>query len=175
MNTVIILSDSHGLTNELIAIKERHKDEADLMVHCGDSELPFSSKEMKGFTKVRGNCDYDHDYNELERFSVGELHFLVTHGHLYHVKTTLKPLSYKAEEASAEVALFGHSHIAGAEKIKGCLFINPGSIRLPRGRKEKTYVRLTWDQTKQFKVEFLDVKTGTTINNMTYVDTFEER
>ena len=32
--------------------------------------------------------------------------------------------------------------ILGAEMIDGILFINPGSIRYPRGRKERTYVIL---------------------------------
>jgi hypothetical protein len=51
-------------------------------------------------------------------------------------------LKYKAQEVKADIVCFGHSHVLGAEVIDGTLFINPGSIRLPRERTEKTYVIL---------------------------------
>ena len=40
-------------------------------------------------------------------------------------------------KVGAQVACFGHSHVLGAELIDGVLFINPGSILLPRQRVEK--------------------------------------
>lgn len=36
---VLIISDSHGLEEELQTIAKRHEAEVDLMIHCGDSEL----------------------------------------------------------------------------------------------------------------------------------------
>ena len=51
-------------------------------------------------------------------------------------------LKYKAQEVNADIVCFGHSHVLGAEVIEGTLFLNPGSIRLPRERLEKTYVIL---------------------------------
>lgn len=35
---ILICSDSHGLTDELIELKKRHGD-MDYYIHCGDSEL----------------------------------------------------------------------------------------------------------------------------------------
>ncbi|TXK90073.1 metallophosphoesterase family protein, partial [Parageobacillus sp. SY1] len=46
---VLIVSDSHGLTNELEEIVARHHHEANALIHCGDSVLPFDQKEIARF------------------------------------------------------------------------------------------------------------------------------
>ena len=69
----------------------------------------------------------------------------VTHGHLYNVKSTLMPLSYRAQEVNASIVCFGHSHLLGAEKIGNTLFLNPGSLTVPRGRKEKSFIVVELD------------------------------
>ncbi|MBU8770171.1 metallophosphoesterase [Cytobacillus oceanisediminis] len=138
---VLIVSDSHGLTSELSQIREMHPD-MDLMIHCGDSELQADHDSLRGYAAVRGNCDFEAAFPEDRVEEAGGLRFFVTHGHRYSVKSTLMNLSYKAREMEADIVCFGHSHGLGAEMSDGILFINPGSIRLPRGRKEKTYVIL---------------------------------
>ncbi len=144
---ILILSDSHGLTDELVSIKERHQDCA-IMIHCGDSELEPNHPAMKGFTAVRGNCDFYGGYSEEIMSLADGLKVLTVHGHLHSVKSSLMNLSYRAREKSANIVCFGHSHQLGAEIIDDILFINPGSISMPRGRVEKTYVILTIDQTE---------------------------
>ncbi|MEH7379745.1 metallophosphoesterase [Bacillus sp. JJ1533] len=139
---VLIISDSHGLTNELLEIKERHKNDVEFMLHLGDSELSSQSEEMSGFSAVRGNCDFDSNYPNDMVVLLNGIKVYLTHGHLYNVKMTLMNLKYRAQEVGASIACFGHSHIAGAEMVEDILFINPGSFRLPRMRKEKTYVIL---------------------------------
>ncbi|CDQ18221.1 hypothetical protein SAMN05192559_10231 [Halobacillus karajensis] len=156
MPKILIVSDTHGLKKEVNAIKERHAD-VDAMIHCGDSELSFDSNELEGFYYAKGNCDFEREMQEEQILQVGELTFIVTHGHLYQVKMTLIPLSYRAEEVGAQVACFGHSHIAGAEKVGDTLFINPGSARLPRDRKEPTYAILEWDSLKQVRLQFYHI------------------
>ncbi|AND41698.1 MULTISPECIES: metallophosphoesterase [Cytobacillus] len=138
---VLIVSDSHGLTSELSQIREMHPD-MDLMIHCGDSELQADHDSLRGYAAVRGNCDFEAAFPEDRVEEAGGLRFFVTHGHRYSVKSTLMNLSYKAREMEADIVCFGHSHGLGAEMSDGILFINPGSIWLPRGRKEKTYVIL---------------------------------
>ena len=59
MSKVLVVSDSHGLTKELEVIRERHLNDVDLMIHCGDSELMPDEKVMNGYLTVRGNCDFD--------------------------------------------------------------------------------------------------------------------
>ncbi|MFE4426067.1 metallophosphoesterase family protein [Peribacillus butanolivorans] len=139
---VLIMSDSHGLTHEISMITDRHKEEVATMIHCGDSELESKDPLMKDFLAVRGNCDYDATYPDDAVDDIGGKRFFLTHGHLYNIKMTLMNLSYKSEEIGADIICFGHSHAAGSELIDGKLFINPGSIRQPRGRKEKTYAIL---------------------------------
>ncbi|GAB2552386.1 metallophosphoesterase family protein [Gracilibacillus alcaliphilus] len=143
MPKVLILSDSHGWTEEVIKIKDRHQHEVDAMIHCGDSELTHDSEELSGFQAVQGNMDFDAKLLEDIDFSVGPLHFFVTHGHLYNIKLSLMSVAYRGEEVGANVICFGHSHVAGAEKMDDQLFINPGSIRQPRSAHPGSYALLS--------------------------------
>lgn len=154
---VLIMSDSHGLTHEISIIKERHQHEVVTMIHCGDSELEKNDSNMAGMIAVRGNCDHDSAYPNTVVEEFAGKRFLITHGHLYNVKMTLFNLSLKAEEEEANIICFGHSHAAGSEFIDGKLYINPGSIHQPRGRKEKTYAILDILQ-DQVYVTFYDVQ-----------------
>jgi uncharacterized protein len=143
---VIVVSDSHGSTETLTEIAERYQNEVDVMFHCGDSELSKEHPAISPFITVRGNCDFETSFpNELIH-SINGCKFLVTHGHLYQIKTTLMKLYYQAEEQGAHIVLFGHSHQLGVEKIGNHIFLNPGSIFLPRGRKERTYALIEGDQ-----------------------------
>lgn len=165
MTNVLIVSDSHGLTKELKQIKERHNTK--FMIHCGDSELDFDAQAMEGYLKVSGNCDFDSRYPVEQLIEINGITIFITHGHLYRVKANLMTLSYRAEEKNARIVCFGHTHIAGAEKIGDQLFINPGSIRLPRNRREKTYAILNWDEGTQFNVHFYTVD-GKPVNELNY-------
>jgi len=138
---VLITSDSHGLKDELILLKEQHKD-VDYFIHCGDSELSFNDKAISGFHVVRGNCDFDSNFPNDLIVEAGSDRIFVTHGHLYSVKSTLSKLYYKALENHANIVCFGHSHILGFEMIEGILFINPSSLLMPRSRRERTYIIL---------------------------------
>jgi uncharacterized protein len=139
---VLIVSDSHGLTSELEKLTMKHNGEVDLFIHCGDSELEANHPAIKNFIIVRGNCDIDTRIPEENLKDFGGHKIFITHGHRYSVKNSLMKLSYRASEVSADIVCFGHSHQLGAEMVKSTLFINPGSIRLPRGRVERTYVIL---------------------------------
>src|SRR5699024_12836321 len=92
MNKILILSDNHGLKDELVEIKKRH--EVDHFIHCGDSELDVDAPELKGFLKVAGNCDDDVRFPEQQTTEVGDLCILIIHGHLHSMKRHLQTLSY---------------------------------------------------------------------------------
>ncbi|WP_085991762.1 metallophosphoesterase [Oceanobacillus senegalensis] len=171
MKKILLISDSHGLQQEILDIKKRHQ--VDRIIHCGDSELDFDANELTGMDKVAGNCDTDARFPNETVITIGELTFFVTHGHLYNVKSNLLPLSYRAEELKANVICFGHTHIAGAEKMDKLLFINPGSIRMPRNRIEKTYAILEWETTKNIRVRFYTVD-GELVSKMSYETTLED-
>lgn len=142
MSKVLVISDSHGLTRELEVIRQRHINDVDVMIHCGDSQLMPDDRAMTGYVTVMGNCDFGGGFPLDTVVEVSGYKFFITHGHRYSVKTSLMNLKYKAEEMGANIVCFGHSHVLGAEVIGGTLFLNPGSIRLPRERLEKTYVIL---------------------------------
>lgn len=135
--SVLIMSDSHGLTKEVQAIAQRHA--CPTMLHCGDfvcdrHQVPFSEMEM-----VRGNCDADPTVSEEKTVEWNGVKIYMTHGHLHGVKTTLMNLQYRAEEVFAGIVLFGHTHIPGCEEKNGVLFLNPGSVAETRRFPKNTY------------------------------------
>lgn len=165
MHRVVILSDSHGLTDEIPKIKARH--DADVYVHCGDSELSTDAPELKEFITVRGNCDWTSPFPLEEVVEIGGLRFFISHGHMTQVKSTLLNLQYRAKELNAEVVCFGHSHIAYAEKINEAIFINPGSIRYPNRIKQPSYTVLEWESKAAIYCTFYDVD-GTELDFLPY-------
>ncbi|SFK00344.1 MULTISPECIES: metallophosphoesterase [unclassified Bacillus (in: firmicutes)] len=162
----LIVSDSHGSVKELKQLKEQYEGNVDVMIHCGDSELTSQHVELEGFHVVKGNCDFAFGFPNDIITEVQHTRFLVTHGHLYNIKMTLQTLLYRAKEAEANVVCFGHSHILGAEIIDDILFINPGSILLPRSRREKTFAVLEI-QEGQIDIRFLTLE-GVTVAQKTF-------
>lgn len=61
---VLIISDSHGLEEELQTIAKRHEAEVDLMIHCGDSELETGHPALDPYAVVKGNCDFTGDFKD---------------------------------------------------------------------------------------------------------------
>ena len=69
---------------------------------------------------------------------------------------SLNQLREVASAKGVDVVTSGHTHVLGAEEIDGRLFINPGSIALPKGQYAYlggTYAILTVEPT-QFIVQF---------------------
>ena len=136
---IVVMSDTHGETNSIDQV--RHAvGPVDAVFHCGDSELDTQHESLQDAFVVGGNCDWDSSFSDEVFTEISGVKVLMAHGHLWQVKSTLMLLSYRAQEVGADVVLFGHSHLLGVEVIDGMLFVNPGSLELPRGRKEKSYV-----------------------------------
>ncbi len=139
---LVVMSDSHGDVETVKAIAELP---ADASFHRGDSERSFDDPAFGTMHKVRGNCDGDSDFPESVIVSVGGKKIFAVHGHKHNVKQSLLELYYSAKEQQADIALFGHSHLYGAEMKDGILFVNPGSTRVPRGGNVPTYAVIEWD------------------------------
>lgn len=135
---ILVMSDTHRDAETLERVME-HWTNVEAVIHCGDSELPASYFENRPVHIVRGNCDFDEGFPEEVITELENEKILVVHGHKHHVKTTLMPLKYRADEVQATIVCFGHSHMLGAELQNDILYINPGSLHKPRGRKEKSY------------------------------------
>lgn len=134
----MILSDSHGLTDEVTQIVDRFK--VDKIIHCGDFCVEATLPPFATMLKVRGNCDFAIDVPLKKVVEWQGLRAIVVHGHKYRVKEGYLQLSYLAEEEKAHIVLFGHSHLPVSFVEKGTLFINPGSIYRPRGYPTPTFV-----------------------------------
>lgn len=153
---IVVMSDTHGETNSIDQV--RHAvGPVDAVFHCGDSELDTQHESLQDAFVVGGNCDWDSSYSAEVFTEVNGVKVFMTHGHLWQVKSTLMPLSTRAQELGADVVLFGHTHLLGAELIGNTLFVNPGSLELPRGRKEKSYAIIEKSQLKWMVTFFSDV------------------
>lgn len=138
---ILIMSDTHGLTNEIETIKKRH--DSDVVVHCGDSELASDALVLNGVEVVKGNCDSASGFVEEIIVDLDDgITCLVTHGHLYGVKGYLQKLIDRAEELAVNFCFFGHTHIAGTVTVNNTIFINPGSLKTPQNSIEKSYAIL---------------------------------
>ncbi|RDI44188.1 metallophosphoesterase [Falsibacillus pallidus] len=136
---LLVVSDSHGSSGILKELAEKYSGVVDAMIHCGDSELKADDEAIVPFITVRGNCDMDARFPECQVKTIVGSKVFVTHGHLFGIKMSLDKLFYRAKEEGADFVFFGHSHLVGAERIEDIIFLNPGSILLPRGRVERTY------------------------------------
>ncbi|NGP44983.1 metallophosphoesterase [Bacillaceae bacterium SIJ1] len=137
---LIVLSDSHGYEKELAVIHDRYEPDVTI-IHCGDSELDPKNPYVKNMTIVKGNCDAG-AFPEVKLIEWGGYRLFVAHGHRHGVKQSPEAIVQSAKQNEAHVVLHGHSHIAEAFDYQGILVVNPGSVRLPRMRKEKTYAEL---------------------------------
>ncbi len=93
---------------------------------------------------VRGNCDAEIDQTVL-RFPImadycllfaGTRALFVTHGHLWH-KDHLPPLR------PGDILLHGHTHVPAWEELpEGFLYLNPGSVSIPKDGTPHAYLLL---------------------------------
>lgn len=155
LNQVLITSDSHGLTGELQQIKNRYQLKDN--IHCGDSELPEDSPYLHGFLSVKGNCDWLGQFPNEKVIEINGIRFFIVHGHHHQVKSSLYKLTLAAKEVGADIVCFGHSHVPFADMIDGQLFINPGSIRLPKQYDKPSYVIVNWTSRDDVQVVFYDL------------------
>lgn len=154
----LIVSDNHGDRKILRDIQDRFAKQVDVMIHCGDSELPNDSDEMTNFYAVKGNNDWQLDYPFQLTFAVNGVKFLLVHGDHDHVNYSLTPLMLKAQSLGTQVVCYGHTHQLAVSMEAGTLFINPGSVSLPRGEYSRlggTFALVEVTQ-KQFIVDYYD-------------------
>jgi putative phosphoesterase len=129
-----VISDTHRY-KWVIEDAVKKMGEVDMIIHLGDNiqDVEEISKYFKGkIINVKGNCDFSKSVPaEIIEIIEGKK-FLITHGHRYDVKNSMTRLKFKALEVSADVVLFGHSHVSGIAYEDGIWFVNPGSPAVPR-------------------------------------------
>ena len=130
---ILVLSDSHASLHYMRRTIDFVKPDA--VIHLGDY---FSDGETMAedypeipFYAVPGNCDRFRGWireAETKLETLGGVRFLLTHGHLHHVKSTLYSLLSDARASKAQIVLFGHTHEAYCNREEDGLWVlNPGS------------------------------------------------
>lgn len=146
---VLVVSDTHGHFNGIEAIKNQHDIlPFDEMWHLGDHDKDGSilSKALgiPSFS-VKGNCDpLSHGHEQLILYRHG-VKVLLTHGHLYGVKSSLTQLYYRALESDVNLVCFGHTHLALHCEEDQIHFFNPGSLSKPYPNDAASYGVITLD------------------------------
>lgn len=115
----------------------------DILYHGPRNDLPegYNTKNVAGMLNerrrdilcVRGNCDTEVDQMVLE-FPVladyciiadGENVIYATHGHIFN-KKKLPPLH------RGDILLHGHTHVPAFEERDNYIYLNPGSVSIPK-------------------------------------------
>ena len=129
-----ILSDSHGDAESLRALVSE-MGRLDALCFLGDvsddarflQELLWERGATTAFYAVKGNNDFYTQEPEEITVMLGGKRILMVHGHRHGVKQGLLRLSLYARQKEADVALFGHTHMAHVSGEGGLLLINPGA------------------------------------------------
>ncbi|EOD01750.1 YfcE family phosphodiesterase [Caldisalinibacter kiritimatiensis] len=155
---LIVMSDTHGQTNEIINIINDIND-ADLVIHLGDyakDAKKISEHIKQDIVYVKGNCDFrGKNTNEDEILHIQGKKIFLTHGHKYGIKYSLNGIYYKAKEINADIVLFGHSHVPLGVVHDDILFFNPGSPTIPRGMSKKSYGIIEINKKIDFKHQII--------------------
>ncbi|MBR4892404.1 MAG: phosphodiesterase [Clostridia bacterium] len=156
---LLIASDIHGslyYSNELKkAIDNENPDKiillGDLLYHGPRNNLPcdYQPKEVINFLNTykekilcaRGNCDTEVDQMVLNFpimsdylvLMVDGICFYFSHGHKYNIDNPL-PLS------EGDIFISGHTHIPSCKEKDGVLYLNPGSISIPKENTPHSYL-----------------------------------
>lgn len=126
---VAVVSDTHGDSYAINSVLKSIA-KADVLIHLGDNvrDAKEMASKFKGKTiYVRGNCDYSPTVKAELVENIGNKTFFITHGHNFAVKQTRLYLKERAKMEDANIALYGHTHIASIDYEEGIWYINPGS------------------------------------------------
>ncbi len=148
---VVVVSDNHGKMC-LDSILLQHPD-AELFVHCGDSEFPPSH--LEGYAAVCGNNDYFDMFPSQLVVNIGNHRALIVHGHRFPSFNLKKALAKKASDHECDIVFYGHTHRFSEDEINGITLINPGSLRYNRDATSPCYaiVNITDEKIEVEKVE----------------------
>ena len=161
MEKLLFASDIHGSAfwcKKLVQTIEKENPTkicllGDLLYHGPRNALPadYDTKQtidilnsLKNvITAVRGNCDAEVDQmvldfpimNEYEQLQVDGIHIFATHGHHFHPQA---PPPF----VEMDVLLTGHTHVPEIREINGFIYVNPGSVSIPKGGSDHSYAVL---------------------------------
>ena len=157
----MIASDIHGSAyycRELLKCFEKENSDrllllGDILYHGPRNDLPkeYAPKEVISMLNVvknsilcvRGNCDTEVDQMVLEFPMLADYAVIVegncmmyaTHGHIFN-EENLPPL------AEGNILLGGHTHIPKCERHEHYIYMNPGSVSIPKANSHHGYMTM---------------------------------
>lgn len=158
---IMVAADIHGSAYYCEKLLKKYKEEAcdkllllgDILYHGPRNDLPeeYNPKkvlamlnEMKNeILCVRGNCDTEVDQMVLEFPVLAEYCLLyldhitifATHGHKFNK-------NFMPNLAENEVLLHGHTHVPACEKVGNNMYMNPGSVSIPKENSHHGYMTI---------------------------------
>ena len=158
---ILIASDIHGSAKYcrllLEALKKENADRlillGDILYHGPRNDLPeeYAPKNVieqlnaykDRIFAVRGNCEAEVDQMVLGfpvmadymLLPVGEKMVYATHGHIYNKEN--KPPMRKGD-----ILLCGHTHVMACEDGQDYVYMNPGSVSIPKDNSPRGYILL---------------------------------
>lgn len=152
---IVVFSDSHGEGEGMEDVLRFAEPDAEYVLHLGDGAREFERLAdyfpRMGFIGVYGNCDYapgcmTEPSLYTRTLNVGGVCLYLCHGHRLAVRSGHEALLAAAAREQADIALYGHTHMASKRLItynpqtlveeengRALLLLNPGSISHPRG------------------------------------------
>lgn len=147
----LIASDIHGSAFWCGKLMEAYKTEkadrllllGDILYHGPRNALPEDydppkvADMLNGIKEdilcIRGNCEADVDSLVLEFcirtehavIDLGKTMIFATHGHTYN--TSELPALHKGD-----ILLYGHTHVPACEEYEEYIYMNPGSVSIPK-------------------------------------------
>ncbi len=143
---ILVLSDSHGDVSSMCTCVEMVQPAYLLFLGDGLRDVEevhrlFPDLPME---TVAGNCDFGAVGPRERLIELGGHRILMMHGHTRRVKEGLLDAGYAAQEAGAEILLYGHTHVSRVSRNGSFFAMNPGSV----GRYPRSYGILTIEQDK---------------------------
>lgn len=155
---IIVISDIHGSNFYMNKMKERiEKEKPDKIILLGDlyyhgprnplteeynpKEVANTLNSLKDkIIAVRGNCDAEVD-QMISEFKIQENYislnlngkkFIFTHGHKFNIDNL--------PNEDFDVLVYGHFHTGFIKEKDGKVFVNSGSISLPKNNTKNSYL-----------------------------------
>ena len=158
---LMFASDIHGDYDCALATLDAYRAEkaeklillGDILYHGPRNDLPegYAPKKViellnqnkNELVCVRGNCDTEVDQMVLNFpvlaeyciLYVGSCMIFATHGHNFNLDK-LPPIK------KGDILLHGHTHVPKCEKTDACVYLNPGSVSIPKENSAHGYMTL---------------------------------
>lgn len=158
---MMIASDIHGSAKYCRKLLESYEKEkagrllllGDLLYHGPRNDLPeeYEPKQVIEMLNayrdalfcVRGNCEAEVDQMvfrfpvlaEYALMPLGDRMVFITHGHVFN-KEHLPPMK------AGDILLHGHTHIPACEACGPYMYMNPGSVSIPKNGTPHSYMMM---------------------------------